>query len=926
MKRPVIPTVLLLIFLTLYLSTDVAIADISANYSKLNVETNVAGEPNSWPMAGANPARTSWTAEEIRGKLDPVWFKPIEPYISQRVQIIASDGLLFISTARGLYALDAATGAESWVYPTEMPLGHSPTIDNGVAYVGGFDHRLHAVDAQTGAGLWTFTAGAGFQTNPLVVDGVVYAGNRDGAFYAVRAEGANTGQLAWKYQTAGPILYSAAYHDGIVYFASDDSYAYALDAITGDLIWKSEKLPGAGFTSWWPVVYQDKVIFSGSNNYRQGTQLGPGALGQLDNLDLFPRREEEPAGVLIGELGQAPGDWAGGTPTVDATPILDYFAEKPWRRTVFVLDQLTGEETDVAPVLWTGNDGAHNRYPPVVGSDGVLYQQNSYMSSPSIPGGQISGWQPGNTAISIVSSDWGARDEPHAAAAGGNLIYWNMCCDRSAGAFDVSLPNAQFARLYNSGNRPPTGPTDKEREWGYFGYNLDKLIPGYNVRYFNPNEKYVTPFANYGGPNGVYGFHSDVNPPIPYRGRVYIHRSNAIIAFGDSDQEPVALPMAATVPVDSESFSPPSSDLEARLAVEVQKMLDAGHLRPGYLGHGQLDLRGQFQCGDNLVDYWHQPAETILTLLQALPHLPDNMQDSVRAYIQHEFNEYPPYEVNHIGWSQGAAREAFDTPPEVETVLAGYSPKPTAGNFAWKRNPYGFYALWKYAEAFGEADSLYQAARDRLDPVPPDEELLRMPFVQNAFIAGYLGYLELEKLAGEPESSAVRSELERLLEMRVARFSEDSAYANVPSIPEGVYCRTLSVASNFMYIVPELALYLQTHARVQVQTAVNDYSDLAPYWFVSFASEGYAENSRAPLYDGIALFLARAWILDESAENLEKYLDVPGFAVGDLYYIQKLVAAIEAQTIDTGDAQPSFSISDCRPVWSPPIILLLCKP
>jgi len=45
---------------------------------------------SSWPMAGANPERTSWTPEEVRGQLQPVWYKPFEPYISQKVQIIAA--------------------------------------------------------------------------------------------------------------------------------------------------------------------------------------------------------------------------------------------------------------------------------------------------------------------------------------------------------------------------------------------------------------------------------------------------------------------------------------------------------------------------------------------------------------------------------------------------------------------------------------------------------------------------------------------------------------------------------------------------------------------------------------------------------------------------------------------------------------------
>ncbi|HEX7976708.1 MAG TPA: PQQ-binding-like beta-propeller repeat protein, partial [Anaerolineales bacterium] len=102
-----------------------------------------------WPMAGANPARTSWTSDEVPGRLKPVWFVRLDAYISQKVQIIASGQSLYISASDGLHALDAASGAELWFYPTSLPLGHSPTVYQGIVYVGGFDNLLHAVDAKT---------------------------------------------------------------------------------------------------------------------------------------------------------------------------------------------------------------------------------------------------------------------------------------------------------------------------------------------------------------------------------------------------------------------------------------------------------------------------------------------------------------------------------------------------------------------------------------------------------------------------------------------------------------------------------------------------------------------------------------------------------------------------------------------------------
>ena len=138
------------------------------------------------------------------------------------------------------------------------------------------------------------------------------------------------------------------------------------------------------------------------------------------------------------------------------------------------------------------------------------------------------------------------------------------------------------------------------------------------------------------------------------------------------------------------------------------------------------------------------------------------------------------------------------------------------------------------------------------------------------------------------------SELDRLMQLRASQFSKDSAYATAFTRDEGAYCRTLNVSSNFMFLVPELADYLRDHALAKVQDALIEYESLAPYWFVSFAEEGFGENAFTPLYDTQALFLAKAWILEEPGDELEQYLDVPAFPRGDLFFLQKLVAAINA--------------------------------
>ncbi len=864
------------------------VADPPDDQARLSAPVKDAAAEAAWPMAGANPARTSWTPEEVSGQLNPVWYRVIEPYIAPYVQIIAANGLLYLSTSGGLYALYALTGATAWVFPTELPLGNSPTVYNGVAYVGGYDHKIYALDALTGQLRWTYEAGAGFATNPLVLTldsrTMIYAGNRDGRLYAIEDLGSSA-SLEWQYQTAGPILFSAAYTDGTVYMASNDSYAYALDALSGALVWKSSKLPGAGFHGYWPVVYQDPgtgadaVILAGSNNYRM--LLEPSYTYDLqgrETNDIWPNRASEPRGTLFGV--RSPDG------SVDATRALQYFEAKPWRRTYIVLDRETGHEVtfdfdgdgkaEYAPVLWHGTHSG-NRYPPVVGSDGVLYQSNTYMSDEWIPAGQVSGWAYGDSSITTPSALWIAMDEAMGYSAGGNLVYWTHCSGcggGSAGSFDISVANT-----YANDGLP-----DASREWVYYDYNLASKVPGYDVLLANSNV-----FQGTGASvNGVYGQQAYQNPPIPYAGRVYVHHSNAVIAFGNYDGAPVHLPMAETVTAPDADLSVTGGDSQQKLAAEVRKILAAGHLRPGYRSTGLFDGHSRNQLGDYLIDYWHDPSDTLYTLVLALPYLSPDLQQDVKTYLRAEFAAYTPYQVTHVGWRDGAPREPFDLPQEAQVDLSNNPAWVSGYDFdGWLWPPQMFYALWKYVGVFGSAKTVFDASRSRLEAPPSDAYLIEYPYVHNAYIAGYLGYLKLEAMAGYPESANVRAELTRLLALRVSTFDKDAS-----STLRGEL-RALSIARNFMYLVPELGQHLHDAIYREVQDAIDEYSEIAPYWFVADFDATAGEGGNQPYFDYWALFQARALVLQEPGNQLAKYLDVPAVQVGDLYYIQNLVALLD---------------------------------
>ena len=76
--------------------------------------------------------------------------------------------------------------------------------------------------------------------------------------------------------------------------------------------------------------------------------------------------------------------------------------------------------------------------------------------------------------------------------------------------------------------------------------------------------------------------------------------------------------------------------------------------------------------------------------------------------------------------------------------------------------------------------------------------------------------------------------------------------------------------------------------------AIREYETVAPYWMAALVNKGLGENAITPLYDVTGIFQAKALILREPATELEKVLDVPGFARGDMFYLLNLVSVLDA--------------------------------
>jgi hypothetical protein len=89
--------------------------------------------------------------------------------------------------------------------------------------------------------------------------------------------------------------------------------------------------------------------------------------------------------------------------------------------------------------------------------------------------------------------------------------------------------------------------------------------------------------GNYGNENGIYHNHGDQNPIIPYDGKLFTHRSNASCGLWHWRGTPTPKPILTIQTAQSSVTTPPTNELIGRIEVEVQKIIESGLLRPGYL-------------------------------------------------------------------------------------------------------------------------------------------------------------------------------------------------------------------------------------------------------------------------------------------------------------------------------------------------------
>jgi len=289
--------------------------------------------------------------------------------------------LVYVGNLAGYFtAVDADTGQIVWSDNLGLPFYSSPLVEGSNVWIASKSGSMYKLNAATGATECTAPIKGGIQGTPVIatppggtttvyLPSVGNGATGHGSVYAF-AESTCLPQSSFKFKSypvgvaAGawdPMTYAvSAQGTGLLLWGSKDpdSEVYAVNAITGALVWRFQTLQGAD----WDVGAGVTTSAPGVNGFADGAAYVDGKDGILYALDLT-------TGALLWSWnfgGNGPG-----VPPVqtnaDTTPALSgstlVFASSG---EVYAVNAVTGTE------IWQRNDGTNliNTSPAIVGPAG----------------------------------------------------------------------------------------------------------------------------------------------------------------------------------------------------------------------------------------------------------------------------------------------------------------------------------------------------------------------------------------------------------------------------------------------------------------------------------------------------------------------------------------------------------------------------
>lgn len=879
-------------------------------YMPIVMMGGITTSSSDWIQQSHDAQHTSASPTQVDGPFCYTW-KWYEAPIASRAQPVVAGGKLFVGSMTGLiYARNASTGAPLWQYQTGGPIRNTGAVAGNIVVFSSYDGYTYGVLASSGALAWKAYTGPSV-TAPLVITTANQAvvASTNGVLSMLNI---GSGIIVWQFDSGAPILTSPALSaDGQKIFIGNEAIqAIAVRTSDGVELWRTQ-LHGLSLADRYPVVAGDKVIFRSQPNYNFSVLLQEGD----DVMDGTYN-----GGAYQPVLSDWNADWVG-----VRTRIINYLTQEPSKQTFFVLNANTGQSAGVVPILYTyGNNDTPNT--PVVTANGVyvtyrarhgiqndsgtIHVSTAYdaelgllnLSTLNIIG--VTSAEP----ISGVAQFRMTSDEPSMLSASGNIIYidnWERLggintsngdlIHVSAVSNDWPECNAQCGMGTDNPFFPLNGgaaypfPQPRVTE----GRQHGGLVIANNMLYWRVIE------AGLGG----LSHKSGSTCPAPYVWSGTNPLTDAELPSAPQGTE-MLRSLTDYVTLDLTAPDPnPNPAVVAQIQEQVMKIVAAGnHLMPMFLHRGYTKSQiwpynttnpcSPTPCLPEITHlatgnaYWFDPGELLYTMAMAYPYLTSSQKSALKSYMAAEMARYPtlqdlPWGANE--WlKQGSARETFEV--AFRTSLNNWPPP--------GRNLATLYGLWLWSKNTGD----WSYAQSHWSEVVSLFNQRKGTMLYYADISGAIGFARMAAHFGFTTDynngvQAAVSAMQAGLNFTTFRTRAETQYPDPPNEATGWY------APVFFGITPEVGLYMREQLGGTAETYLysKENGNGLRWWYLTRAgihAEPFESSYVAP-QAAWSHFLAHAYVVGQTEATLTKWLDYP-WAVGDLYSIQKLVAALQA--------------------------------
>jgi outer membrane protein assembly factor BamB len=272
--------------ITLWITSHPAPGDVSRDPDHLAVTVPPIPDAQAellsgeWTQPRKSPGGAGFWGPDIEAPFDTLWrihtgleFFSAPAMLGETLYFGGNDGRF--------RAVNSASGAEIWGYPTACGLSGEAAVDSLRVYFGGQDGYLYALDRHTGELDWS--AGLGFSLFcgvGLLGDSLVVTGNSEGSLAALDIQ---DGTVVWHDAPGGTIL-GPAILDTLAVFTSEGGLVAAYTA-SGERAWARDfagasSAPsisdGSVFAGFSDGTVRRLSIADGSASWETDVSPGPG--------------------------------------------------------------------------------------------------------------------------------------------------------------------------------------------------------------------------------------------------------------------------------------------------------------------------------------------------------------------------------------------------------------------------------------------------------------------------------------------------------------------------------------------------------------------------------------------------------------------------------------------------------------------------